>query len=50
MLRFTVEAPINELEQIDYKNEYNVTPDISCPSNNALNVALDIIKKKQNTK
>ena len=50
MLRFTVEAPINELEQIDYKNEYNVTPDISCPGNNALNVALDIIKKKQNTK
>ena len=47
MLRITVEAPVNDIGKIDYDNEYSVTPDIICLSDEALDTALDIIKENE---
>ena len=47
ILRVPVEAPINDLDQIDYEHEYNVKPDIFCLEDMALSEALSLIKKSK---
>ena len=46
---FPIEAPINELGEIDYINNYNTNPDIRCSKEEALAVALDIINENKIT-
>ena len=47
ILTYPTGAPINDLEQIDYENCYNTIPDTICPSEDALNIALNLINQKQ---
>ena len=46
-ITFPVEVPINEQGEIDYENLYNITPDIVCDGKDALKVAVQEIKEKQ---
>ncbi len=46
-MTFPIEAPINEQGEIDYENLYNTTPDIVCDGKDALKVAVQQIKEKQ---
>lgn len=49
ILRFPVEAPINEIGEIDYENCYCTVPDIECKSNEVLDITMNLIaEKKQN--
>lgn len=46
-LVFPIEAPINAMGEIDYANFYRIIPDIICPSEEALEVALNQIEHNQ---
>lgn len=46
-LVFPIEAPINEIGEIDYENYYRTIPDIICSSEEALQVALNQIELKK---
>ena len=46
-LQFTLEAPINKLGKIDYKNNYCMIPDIECEPASALSIAEELAMDMQ---
>ena len=46
-LNFPTDAPVNENGEIDYERFYNTSPDIECPSEQALEVALNLIRQNE---
>ncbi|MDD3397669.1 MAG: S41 family peptidase [Clostridia bacterium] len=46
-INYPIDAPINDLGEIDYENFYRTAPDIVCDASDALNVAFKEIEKKK---